>query len=67
MVEKREQLTLEQFKVLVDRAGVVISVEELPKMKDLYEQFYGYVQLIHSVDLGNEPLGVTFHPDWEPS
>ena len=65
--KKEGALTLEQFRLLANRAGVVISEEEMPKMKDLYEQFYNYSRIIHSIDLGNEPLGLTFHPNWEPT
>ena len=62
----QEALTLEEFRLLADRAGLRLGAEEAEKLEPLYELYLGYVRQVHSLDLSNEALGVTFHPDVLP-
>ena len=55
---------LEELKVLAARAGMELSLEELKELKPFYDLHLRHVQLLHSVDLGTEEIGLAFHPDW---
>jgi hypothetical protein len=30
----------------------------------MYELYAQYIQILHSIDLQSEEIGVTFHPGW---
>jgi hypothetical protein len=57
-------LEAEEFQQMVDRAGLGMSRLEIDELKPMYDLYAQYTQLLHSIDLGNEEIGVTFHPDW---
>lgn len=57
-------VTPEEFKQMSDRAGLGMSQEELDQLKPLYDLYAQYIQLLHSIDLQAEEIGVTFHPEW---
>ena len=59
-----EAVTSEEFKLMTERAGLGMSAEELDELKPMYELYAQYIQLLHSIDLQAEEIGVTFHPDW---
>lgn len=59
-----EGVTVEEFKLLTDRAGLGLSQGELEQLKPLYELYSQYVKLLHSIDLQAEEIGMTFHPEW---
>jgi len=59
-----ESVTAEEFKLMAGRAGLGMSQEELDELKPMYELYAQYIQLLHSIDLKAEEIGVTFHPDW---
>ncbi len=60
----REAVTSEEFKQMADRAGLGMIQEELDELRPIYELYAQYIQLLHSIDLQAEEIGVTFHPDW---
>ena len=60
-------VTPEEFKLMADRAGLGMSQAELDDLKPLYDLYAQYINLLHSLDLQAEEIGVTFHPDWPPS
>ena len=60
-------VTPEEFKLMADRAGLGMSQTELDDLKPLYDLYARYVQILHSIDLQAEEIGVTFHPEWPPS
>ena len=57
-------LTLDEFRLLTEQAGLGMSPEELGELKPLYELYLQQVKLLHSVDWKAEEIGVAFHPDW---
>ena len=63
---ERGEVSLEEFRLLVDRAGLVLSPEELKELKPLYEIHLKDIQTLRSIDLGAEEIGLAFHPDWPP-
>jgi hypothetical protein len=60
-------VSAEEFKLMADRAGLGMSQAELDELKPLYDLYAQYIQVLHSIDLRAEEIGVTFHPDWPPS
>ena len=62
-----EELTLEEFKRLVDQAGLGVSRQDLAQLKPVYELSLQLIQLVHSVDLKAEEIGVGFDPNWPSS
>jgi hypothetical protein len=60
-------VSAEEFKLMADRAGLGMSQAELGELKPLYDLYAQYIQVLHSIDLRAEEIGVTFHPDWPPS
>jgi hypothetical protein len=60
-------VTPAEFKLMADRAGLGMSQAELDDLKPLYDLYTQYIQLLHSIDLQAEEIGVTFHPDWPPT
>jgi hypothetical protein len=60
-------VTPEEFKLMADRAGLGMSQAELDDLKPLYDLYAQYINLLHSLDLQAEEIGVTFHPEWPPS
>ncbi len=61
---REDAVTSEEFKLMADRAGLGMSPEELEQLKPLYDLYYGYVKVLHSIDFKAEEIGVAFHPDW---
>ncbi len=61
-----EAVTLEEFRQMTQRAGLGMTPEEVADLKPLYELYAQYIDVLHSIDLQSEEIGVTFHPDWPP-
>ena len=56
-----------EFKLMADRAGLGMTQQELDDLKPVFDLYAPYLQLLHSIDLSAEEIGVTFHPDWPPA
>ena len=57
-------MTIEEFQVISQRAGLDFSPEEMEHLLPLYQQFAEQIRMLHDPDL---PLGlpaVTFEADW---
>ncbi len=61
-----EEISLEAFRALVQRAGLSLSEEELKALKPVYEFFAVRAASLHEVELGAEDMAVAFSPAWEP-
>jgi hypothetical protein len=61
---KKQGISLEEFRLMAERAGLGLSQDELKDLKPLYELYLPHIQLLHSVDLGAEEISTAFHPDW---
>ena len=59
-----DELSLEQFQTLVQRAGLYLSQDELEHLKTLYDLYAEQVSIIHTVDLQAEEPGITFSAEW---
>ena len=59
-----DQTSMEEFKLMADRAGLGMSQEELDELKPIYEMYAAYAQQLHTLSFGAEEMVVEFHPDW---
>ena len=57
-------LSLDEFKSLVEQAGLGLSQEELENLKPLYDLYMQHIQPLYEVDFKAEEMGVSFQPDW---
>ncbi len=60
-------LTIEDFRVIVERSGLSLSDEELSALKPMYEHHLAQTASLHEVQLDAEDLAVAFNPGWDPS
>jgi hypothetical protein len=58
-------ISLENFRVLVERVGLSLSHEELVSLKPMFDFYAEQVQQLHELDLGAEDLAVVFPPGWD--
>ena len=62
MAEKPE-VSMEEFKLMADRAGLGMDQSELEHLKPIYELYMEYPAMVHSINFGSEEMVVEFHPD----
>ena len=63
-MQEPNAMTMDNFRVIVQRAGLELDQEELDRLLPLYRQLLGQLAAIHDPDL---PLGLpadVFVPDW---
>ena len=60
----QQNVSEEQFSIMAHLAGLNMSKEEVDELKPMYDLYQEYIRLVHSVDLQDEEIGLTFHPDW---
>ncbi len=58
------ETSMEEFKLMADRAGLGMIQEELDDLKPIYELYAAYAQQLHTLNFGAEEMVVEFHPDW---
>ena len=58
------EISMEEFKLMADRAGLGMSQDELDALKPIYELYAAYAQELHTLSFGAEEMVVEFHPDW---
>jgi hypothetical protein len=64
---KEPGISIEEFRLMSERAGLGMTVQELEDLKPLYDLYTQYTEILHSIDFGAEEIGMTFHPDWPPA
>ena len=62
MAEKPE-VSMEECKLMADRAGLGMDQSELEHLKPIYELYMEYTAMVHSINFGSEEMVVEFHPD----
>ena len=62
MAEKPE-VSMEEFKLMADRAGLGMDQSELEHLNPIYELYMEYTAMVHSINFGSEEMVVEFHPD----
>ena len=58
------EVSMEEFKLMADRAGLGMSQDELDALKPIYELYAAYTRELHTLSFGAEEMVVEFHPDW---
>ena len=58
------EVSMSEFRMMVDRAGLGLSDQELEELKPIYELYAAYAAQLHDINFGAEEMVVEFHPDW---
>ena len=58
------ETSMEEFKMLADRAGLGMSQDELDALKPIFDVYAAYARELHTLSFGAEEMVVEFHPDW---
>ena len=61
--EVSQEISMEEFKFMADRAGLGMDQDELDHLKPIYELYMQYTAMVHSIDFGPEEMVVAFRPD----
>jgi hypothetical protein len=61
-----EGISIEDFRVLTEQAGMGLSDAELEKLKPMYELYLGPVSRMNALELDAEDLALIFSPGWDP-
>ncbi len=58
------EMSMDEFRLLADRAGLGMSQQELVELKPVYDMYARYADQLHNIDLRSEEMVVEFRPDW---
>ena len=58
-----ESLSMEAFRVLVERAGMALTTKELKELKPLYDHYAANAASLHEMDLGPDDMAVAYSPE----
>ena len=61
-----EGISDEVFQVLVERAGLDPTPQDMASLRVLYEHFAEGLKAMHAMELGEEDLAVMYPAVWEP-
>jgi len=59
-----EKLTEQSLVALLAQAGLESKEGDLERFEKLIDTYMASLKALHSVDLGDEEIGPTFHPEW---
>ena len=58
------EVSMEEFRFMVDRAGLGLNDNELEELKPIYDLYAAYAAQLHAINFGAEEMVTEFHPDW---
>jgi hypothetical protein len=58
------EVSMEEFRLMVDRAGLGLDDNDLEELKPIYDLYAAYAAQLHTINFGAEEMVVEFHPDW---
>ena len=61
------EVSMDEFRLMTDRAGLGLSDTELEELKPIYDLYAAYAAQLHTINYGAEEMVVEFHPDWPGS
>lgn len=61
------EVSMEEFRLMADRAGLGLNDNELEELKPIYDLYAAYAAQLHTINFGAEEMVVEFHPDWPGS
>ncbi len=59
-----EPMTMEQFRIVVQRAGLELDQAELDHLLPMYQQLLGQLDALHDPLLELDLPAVSFDPEW---
>ncbi len=59
-----EKLTEQSLAALLAQAGLEPKEGDLERFAQLIETYMASLKALHSLDLGDEEIAPTFHPEW---
>ena len=59
-----EKLTEQSLSALLAQAGLEPKEGDLERFGPLIDTYRASLKALHSVDLGDEEIAPTFHPEW---
>lgn len=59
-----EKLTEQTLTALLTQAGLQPKEGDLERFAQLIDAYMAALKALHSVDLGDEEIAPTFHPEW---
>lgn len=59
-----ERLTKQALAALLAQAGLEPKEGDIERFGDLLDKYMASLKALHSVDLGDEEIAPTFHPEW---
>ena len=62
--ETAGEMSMDEFRLMAQRAGLGLTESELAELKPVYELHAAYARLLHTVNLGATEMVTEFHPDW---
>ena len=62
-----KDITIEEFRLMADQAGLGMGQEELEELKPIYDLYAEYARQLHTIEFGAEEMVVEFRPDWPES
>jgi hypothetical protein len=62
-----QDVSMEEFKLMADLAGLGMDQQELEDLKPIYDLYADYARQLHTIDFGAEEMVVEFRPDWPES
>ena len=60
-----ESISMDAFRVLADRAGLGLTMDELESLKPMYDHFARQTAVLSELDLDAEDMALRFPPDWD--
>ena len=60
-----DNISIDAFRVLADRAGLGLTAQELEELKPMYDHFARQTAVLNTLDLDAEDLAVRFPPEWD--
>ena len=61
--ETSQEISMEEFRFMAERAGLGMDQSELDHLKPIYELYLEYTAMVHSIDFGPEEMVLEFRPD----
>ena len=59
-------ISLDQLRVLAERAGLGLTDEELSALKPMFDHYAKQLKMLYDVELDAGDLAVTYSPNWDP-
>jgi hypothetical protein len=61
-----EGISVEQLRVLAERAGLSLQHDELTALKPMFDHYAKQISVLFEVELDAEDLAVMYTPNWDP-